>query len=101
MKPEYRLPGQTGIKGIVFFIAGWCGGKAECRVRITRSALAWLGLAWLGLAWLGLAWLGSIVIFGLIKKKWFSQKNNRCHKKKRILMIYKLISDRQQQAIKK
>ncbi|TBN97255.1 hypothetical protein EYZ49_16620 [Salmonella enterica subsp. salamae serovar 13,22:z:-] len=54
-KPEYRLPGQTGIKGVVFFIAGRRSGKAECRVRITRLGLAWLGLAWLGLAWLGLS----------------------------------------------
>ncbi|MCU7080787.1 hypothetical protein, partial [Salmonella enterica] len=37
VKPEYRLPGQKGIKGIVFFIAGWSGGKAECRAQITRS----------------------------------------------------------------
>ncbi|EPM3635841.1 hypothetical protein ACTLJB_005229 [Escherichia coli] len=63
-KPEYRLPGQTGIKGIFCFIAEQCNGETERRAQIT----------WLGLAWLGLAWLGSIVMLGLIKR-------NNIHKK--------------------
>ncbi|MED8764564.1 hypothetical protein RCL70_00430 [Escherichia marmotae] len=71
-KPEYRLPEQTGIKGVFFLLQDGAAEKQSAGHRL--SALAWLGLAWLGLAWLGLAWLGNIVMLGLIKR-------NNIHKK--------------------